>query len=102
MDRGFPSDRLIGALVNQGVEVVMRMTIGNCAWAETAIFVESGEHEAVLPLELCDPDGWLRRIPMRFIRRSFPRGRPKLGQGRELMVIATACSMRPRSLPTPS
>lgn len=89
MDRGFPSDRLIGALVHQGVDVVTRMTTGTCAWAETATFVESGEDEAVLPVEIRDPDGRLRRISMRFIRRSFPRGRPKLGQGRELMVIAT-------------
>jgi hypothetical protein len=89
MDRGFPSDRLIGALVDQGVEVVTRMTTGASAWAETTVFVDSGEDEAVLPVEIRDPDGRLRRIPMRFIRRSFPRGRPKLGQSRELMVIAT-------------
>lgn len=89
MDRGFPSDRLIGALVDQGVDVVVRMTTGASAWAETAAFVASGEEDAVLPVEIRDPDGRLRRIPLRFIRRSFPRGRPKLGQGRELMVIAT-------------
>ena len=89
MDRGFPSDRLIGALVDQGVDVVVRMTTGASAWAETTAFVASGEEDAVLPVEIRDPDGRLRRIPMRFIRRSFPRGRPKLGQGRELMVIAT-------------
>jgi hypothetical protein len=89
MDRGFPSDRLIGALVDQGVEVVVRMTTGASAWAETTAFVASGEEDAVIPVEIRDPDGRLRRIPMRFIRRSFPRGRPKLGQGRELMVIAT-------------
>jgi Transposase DDE domain len=89
MDRGFPSDRIIGALVGQDVDVVIRMTTGASAWAETEAFVASGEDEAVLPVEVRDPDGRLRRILMRFIRRSFPRGRPKLGQGRELMVIAT-------------
>ncbi len=89
MDRGFPSDGLIGALVDQGVDIVMRMTTGASAWAETAAFVDSGEDEAVLPVEIRDPDGRLRRIPLRFVRRSFPRGRPKQGQGRELMVIAT-------------
>jgi hypothetical protein len=89
MDRGFPSDRLLGALVDQDVDVVMRMTTGGSAWAETAAFVDSGEDDAVLPVEIRDPDGQLRRIPLRFIRRSFPRGRPKSGQSRELMVIAT-------------
>jgi hypothetical protein len=63
MDRGFPSDRLIGTLVDQGVEVVVRMTTGASAWAETAAFVASGEEDAVLPVEIRDPDGRLRRIP---------------------------------------
>lgn len=89
MDRGFPSDRLIGALVAQDVDVVMRMTTGQGAWAETAAFLATGETDAVLPVEIRDPDGHLRRIPIRFILRAFPRGRPKKGQTREVMVIAT-------------
>jgi hypothetical protein len=32
MDRGSPSDRIIGALVDQDVEVVVRMTTGASAW----------------------------------------------------------------------
>ena len=89
LDRGLPSDCLIGSLVDQSVDVVVRMTTGASAWAETKTFVESGEDDAVLPVEIRDPNGRLRRIMMRFIRRSFSPGRPKLGQGRELMVIAT-------------
>lgn len=89
MDRGFPSERLVGAMLAQRVDVVMRMTTGASAWAETAAFVASGETDAVLPVEVRDPDGLRRRVSLRFIRRSFPRGRPKEGQGRELMVIAT-------------
>ncbi len=89
MDRGFPSDRLIGTLVDQGVEIVVRMTTGASAWNETAAFVASGKDDAVLLVEIRDPDGRLRCIPMRFIRRSFPPGRPKKGQTRDLMVIVT-------------
>jgi Transposase DDE domain len=89
MDRGFPSERLIGTLVDQDIDIVVRMTTGENAWAETTAFIESGEDDAVLPVEVRDPDGRLRRILMRFIRRTFPRGRPKRGQGREMMVIAT-------------
>lgn len=89
LDRGLLSDCLIGALVDQGVDVVVRMTTGASSWAETKIFVESGEDDAVLPVEIRDPNGRLRSIMMRFIRPSFPPGRPKLGQGRELMFIAT-------------
>ena len=89
MDRGFPSERLIGALVARDVDLVMRMTTGQSAWAETAAFLASGETEAVLPVEIRDPDGQRRRIPLRFVLRTFPRGRPKKGQTREAMVIAT-------------
>ena len=89
MDRGFPSERLVGALLAQRVDVVMRMTTGTSAWAETAEFVASGETDAVRSVEIRDPDGLCRSVPLRFIRRAFPRGRPKDGQGRELMVIAT-------------
>jgi hypothetical protein len=102
MDRGFPSERLVGALLAQDADVVMRMTTGASAWAETAAFVASGEMDAVLPVEICDPDGSRRRVPMRFIRRAFPRGRPKAAQGRELMVIATtlldAATMKPAAI----
>lgn len=89
MDRGFPSERLVGSLLAQQVDVVMRMTTGASAWAETAGFVASGSLDAVLPVEIRDPDGARRTVPLRFVRRAFPPGRPKVGQGRELMVIAT-------------
>jgi len=89
MDRGFPSEKLLGALVAQDVDVVVRMTTGESAWTETAAFLATGEEEAILPVEIRDPDGQRRRILMRFIRRFFPRGRPKQGQGRELLVVAT-------------
>jgi len=90
MDRGFPSERLVGALLAQRVDVVMRMTTGTSAWAETAAFVASGEIDAVRSVEIRDPDGRCRSVSLRFIRRSFPPGRPQGGQGRELMVIATS------------
>ena len=89
LDRGFPSERLVGALLAQQVDVVMRMTTGASAWAETAAFVASGSLDAVLPLVIRDPDGTRRTVQLRFVRRTFPRGRPKEGQGRDLMVIAT-------------
>ena len=89
LDRGLPSDCLIDSLVDQSVDVVVRMTTRASARAETKKFVESGEVDGALPVEIRDPNGRLRRIMMRFIRRTFTPSRPKLGQGRELMVIAT-------------
>lgn len=89
MDRGFPCERLLGSLIAQRVDVVMRMATGGTAWNETVAFIASGALDAVLPVEIRDPDGTLRNVPLRFVRRTFPPGRPKAGQGRELMVIVT-------------
>ncbi len=89
MDRGFPCERLLGALIAQRVDVVMRMVTGGTAWNETVAFLASGALDAVLPVEIRDPDGTLRSVPLRFVRRTFPPGRPKAGLGRELMVIVT-------------
>jgi hypothetical protein len=89
MDRGFPSEWLIGALVAQRVDIVARMTTGATAWAETAAFVASGKQDAELPVEVRRPDGTAEIITLRFIRRAFPRGRPKLGQSREAMILIT-------------
>ncbi len=89
MDRGFPGERIFGALVARGVEVIARMTAGTSAWTETATFLDSGDLDAVLPVEICAPDGTRSRVPMRFVRRVFPAGRPKKGQGREAMILLT-------------
>jgi hypothetical protein len=89
VDRGFPSDRLFGAFIERGVEIVARMTTGASAWAETAAFLASGATEAVRSVEVVATDGTRRHVLMRFILRVFPRGRPKQGQGRETMVLAT-------------
>jgi hypothetical protein len=89
VDRGFPSDRLFGAFIERGVGIVARMTTGASAWAETAAFLASEATDAVLLVEIVGTDGTKQHVPMRFIRRVFPRGRPKEGQSREIMVLAT-------------
>jgi hypothetical protein len=89
VDRGFPSDQLFGHMMAKGVEILARMTVGTGAWAETTDFMASKELDAVLPVEVVDPDGTVRRTPMRFIRRVFEVGRPKKGQTRETMVLVT-------------
>jgi hypothetical protein len=69
IDHGFPSDRLMGPRRDQGVDVVVRMTNGASAWAETAAFVTASKEDAALPVEIRDPDGRLRRIldPLRAV-----------------------------------
>jgi hypothetical protein len=89
MDRGFPCERLFDALLQRQVGFIARMTTGASAWAETSAFLASGEDEAVLPVEVSAADGSRRRVPLRFILRRFPRGRPKLGQSRDTMVLVT-------------
>lgn len=89
VDRGFPCERLFGRFIAQGVDILARMTAGASAWAETSAFLASAETDLVLPVEVVDPDGTRRRVPMRFIRRIFPVGRPKKGQSRDAMVLVT-------------
>jgi hypothetical protein len=89
VDRGFPSEALFGAFAQRGVEVIARMVTGATAWTETAAFLAGDDLDAVLPVQITDPGGARRTVLMRFIRRVFPRGRPKGGQGREVMVLAT-------------
>ena len=89
VDRGFPSDALFGRLIDRGVDLLARMTVGGSAWAETAAFMAGKELDAVLPVEVVGEDGARRRVPMRFIRRVFEVGRPKKGQSREVMVLVT-------------
>jgi hypothetical protein len=57
MDRGLPSNRLIDALVDQGLNAVVPMASGGFEWPETGAFLELCEVETVLPVNVRDPDG---------------------------------------------
>ena len=78
MNRGLPSDRLIGALVEQGVEAVEPMDKGESK-PEISAFLASSKVQTVLPVDVRDPDGRLQHIEKRIIRLPSPRERLKQG-----------------------
>jgi len=91
MDRGFPSDRVLGHLLDRGADFVIRMTTGTArCWKEVRDFKRSGAKDAVVPIEVEDPNGNKRTVMLRLVRRAFDRGRPKKGQTREEMIVVTS------------
>ncbi len=84
-DRGYPGRAFVGTLIAAGHDLVMRMVVGPGGFTEINDFWNSNRDEAIVSFSIHGNDP----VPMRLIRRRFPRGRPRNGQGREKMVLMT-------------
>ena len=90
LDRGYPSDVVLGRILDSGRHFVVRMVASDgAAWQEVRDFLASGKHDAVVPVEV--GTGPTRRIVhLRMILRTFARGRPHKHQTRKIMVLVTS------------
>lgn len=90
MDRGFPSDYILGDLLDKGIDFTIRMQSGKGEWEEVRSFMKTKEKDAICDVEVIGADGNKYTVPLRFIRRSAKKGRPKKNQKREDMVLITS------------
>lgn len=84
-DRGYPGRKFLATVRSQGHDLVMRMVVGAGGFPEVNAFWKRNIDEEVVEIAIDGGDP----VPMRLIRRRFPRGRPHHGEGREKMVIMT-------------
>jgi len=89
LDRGYPSRSVLGAIVDTGRHVVMRMVATEAAsWPEVASFVASGQRSAIVPVNI-QVGRTRRQMQVRLVLRTFDRGRPHRGERRDQMVVLT-------------
>jgi hypothetical protein len=89
MDRGLPSRKLFGLLLDRGVDVIARMSTSRAiAWKEVAIFLKSGKKSGVIDIQV-GAKGTKRTVRARLVERDRRRGRPRKGTKKENMVILT-------------
>lgn len=84
-DRGYPGREFLSEIISRGFDVVLRMVVGQGGFPEVDAFWKSGEDDSVVNIALSGDDC----VPVRLVRRRFPRGRPHASEGREKMVILT-------------
>lgn len=84
-DRGYPGRDFLGTLIAHGHDIAIRMVVGAGGFPEVNDFWKRNVDEDIVPIAITGSDP----VPMRLIRRRFPRGRPHHGEGREKMVIMT-------------
>lgn len=90
LDRGYPSDVVLGSILDSQRHFLVRMVASKgAAWNEVSNFLASGRRDAIVPVDV--GEGASRRsVQLRMILRVFNRGRPGKHQGRETMVIITS------------
>lgn len=88
MDRGFPSKKLFAALIEQGVDIIARMSTSAVGWKEVQAFAKSGKKNGTVEIVV---RGGEHPIIMRarLVERDRKRGRPRKGTKPERMVILT-------------
>lgn len=87
MDRGFPSRKLFGALIAQGVDIIARMSASDAvAWKELKPFLKSKKKNAVVEIEVIGPEGRVT-VNAKIVERDRQSGRPRKGTKKERMVI---------------
>jgi hypothetical protein len=87
MDRGFPSRKLFGVLIEKGLDIVARMSASDAvAWKELKPFLASRKKEDIVHLKLAGID---REIPVRVLKRDGKPGPARKGTKKERMVIVT-------------
>jgi len=89
MDRGFPSRQLFAALIEQGVDIIARMSASKVvAWKELQPFLASKAKSAELTVTLPGTDKNIC-LRVRVVERDAKRGRPTKGTKSERMVIVS-------------
>jgi hypothetical protein len=93
MDRGFPSRKLFGLLLDRGIDVIARMNASKLTgWKEVQEFLKTGKKNAKIDLVI--GRGKTRRtVQARLVERDRQRGRPRKGTKKERMVILTTLSV---------
>lgn len=91
-DRGYPGREFLAAVNSAGFDLAVRMVVGAGGFPEVDAFWKTGEDDAVVTIDLPGRGP----MPVRLIRRRFPRGRPHASEGREKMVILTTLMDRDR------
>ena len=90
LDRGYPSDVVLGEILDFGRHFVVRMVATKgAAWGEVRDFLASGKRDAVVLVEV-GAGSTRRTIRLRMVLRTFDRGRPHKHQRRETMVLITS------------
>ena len=86
LDRGFPAQTFLRDLIDQRLDVVMRMVASEVnGWHEVVAFLATGLAEQEVDIRVGDN----RTVRMRLVRRNFRPGRPRLHQQAQTMVILT-------------
>jgi len=89
MDRGLPSRKLFGLLLDRGVDIIARMTSSRAsAWKEVSEFLKSGKKTGIIEIQVGDK-GVKRPVHVRLVERDRLRGRPRKGTKKESMLILT-------------
>lgn len=89
MDRGFPSKKLIGVLIERGIDVVARMSTSDSgSWKELKPFLKGKAKTATIDLTLQGSEAPIT-VTVRLVERDRKRGRPRKGTKPERMVILT-------------
>lgn len=88
LDRGFVSKSLFAALVEKGVDIVVRMGTSAVGWKEVQEFVAGGKKNGRIEMTLEGTDGPVV-LNARLVERNKKRGRPYKGTKPERMVILT-------------
>lgn len=89
MDRGLPSRKLFGLLLERGVDIVARMSTSRAvAWKEVAEFLKTKKKNGIITIQVGE-SGAKREIIVRLVERDRQRGRPRKGTKKESMLILT-------------
>jgi len=88
MDRGFPSRKLLGALVERGIDIIARMSTSVVGWKNVREFAKSAKKNGVVEITLRGSEGPIC-LRARLVERKRRRGRPRKGAKAERMVILT-------------
>ena len=92
MDRGFPSRKLFGALIAQGVDIIARISASDAiAWKELKPFLKSKKKNADIEITVVGADGPVT-VRAKVVERDRQPGRPRKGTKKERMVILTTLS----------
>jgi hypothetical protein len=87
MDRGLPSRKLFGLLLERGVDVVARMSASHATgWKEVTEFLKTKKKSGIITIVIGEGES-KREISVRLVERARQRGRPRKGTKKERMVI---------------
>lgn len=89
LDRGYTSKKLFAALVERGVDVVIRMRTGQSGWKEVTEFVNSRQKNANITVSFRKTQGGGVPLRARLVERNQKPGPARKGTKKERMVVLT-------------